>query len=82
MLNEQILKEKLYDSLPPVFGRTEVESLIPGLISSKSLANLDCVGQGPNGSFRHGRKVCYERDSFITWLISRIKILSCNKFRI
>ena len=63
--------EQLEQNLPLAFGRTEIEKLIPGVISSKSLANLSSLGEGPP-SYRHGRKVFYERQAFLEWLSSRI----------
>ena len=65
--------EKLEESLPVVFGRTEVEKLLPGIINSKTLANLDSAGEGPATYYKQGRKVFYERDSFLEWLSGRIK---------
>ena len=59
-------------SLPPAFGRSEIEVLLPGIISSKTLANLESMGSGPP-SYRNGRRVFYERGSFLTWLSTRIR---------
>jgi len=63
---------QLDKSLPVAFGRTEVEKLLPGIISSKALANLSSAGEGPP-SYRHGRKICYEKASFLAWLSKRVK---------
>jgi len=56
-------------ALPVVFGRSVVEKLMPGVISSKTLANLQWLGKGPK-YFKIGRKVYYERDSFINWFVN------------
>ena len=69
------LIEKLKQSLPQVFGRTAIEELMPGLINPKTLANLSSIGQGPQ-TFKQGRKVFYERDSFLEWLEKRIRVLA------
>ena len=61
---------ELERTLPPAFGRTEVERLMPGLIASGTLANLDCAGEGPP-SIPVGRKVGYLRGPFVAWLRSR-----------
>jgi hypothetical protein len=54
--------------------RDKVESLTNGAISSKWLANLDCLGKGPKGAFKVGRKQCYPIDSLTDWLISRLEV--------
>ena len=69
------MKEKLLEylkvQLPPVFGRTAIEKLMPGLINARTLANDDYKGQGPI-SYKLGSKRMYKRDDFIEWLSSRI----------
>ena len=66
------LMEKLHQDLPAAFGRTAVEKLLPGIITSKTLANLGSAGLGPN-SYRHGKKVFYEKDAFLDWLSQRVR---------
>jgi hypothetical protein len=56
-----------YKDLPPRFGRKAVETLFPGIISSKTLARLDSEGKGPD-RYRYRRKVVYEKKSFLQWL--------------
>ena len=48
------LREKL-SALPVVFGRSVIEKLMPGVISSKTLANLQWLGKGP-AYFKRGAK--------------------------
>lgn len=62
-------------SLPPAFGRTAVDQLFPGIISSKTLANLDSLGLGPKNRFKQGRKVFYLRKEFIDFLAERTERL-------
>lgn len=62
---------ELEKTLPPILSRTEVPKLTGGLISAGRLANLDCLGLGPNPSIRCGRKIGYTREVFISWLRSR-----------
>jgi hypothetical protein len=65
---ENILKA----ALPPVFGRPKIDNLLPGILSSKTLANLESQGEGPP-SFLSGRRRFYARDSFIIWFVSRMQ---------
>ena len=70
------LIEQLRADLPIVFARKEIERLLPGLISSKTLANLSSQGAGPP-SYRHGRTVIYEREAFLDWLSKRVRYIEC-----
>jgi hypothetical protein len=56
--------------LPPVISRDHVERLLGGIISSKSLANLDSLGEGPK-RMRVGRKVAYRTEDLLEWLSFR-----------
>ena len=38
---------QLSKELPPLFSRTEVPKLIPGVIAYRSLCNLSSEGSGP-----------------------------------
>ena len=70
------LIEQLRADLPIVFARKEIERLLPGVISSKTLANLSSQGIGPP-SYRHGRTVIYEREAFLNWLSKRVRYIEC-----
>jgi hypothetical protein len=60
--------------LPPVFTRRTASQAVGGLISAKTMANLDALQQGPSVRVNIGsRRVGYERDSFIQWLKARIR---------
>jgi hypothetical protein len=66
--------EKLLEKqLTPVFGRKAVPDLLPGIISPKTLANLDSLGKGPR-SIKAGRAVLYTRETFIPWLLNHLEI--------
>lgn len=65
--------EELRNSLPIIFARSEVGRLTGGIIQPGTMANLDCLGKGPAGRFLIGGKICYERELFIDWLLSRVK---------
>ena len=65
----------LIPKLPPVISRDHVEKLLGGIISSKTLANLDSIGKGPK-RMRVGRKVAYLTEDLLDWLKQRIVILN------
>ncbi len=60
-------------ALPPVFSRKKAEEVLGGLISAKTLSNLDALRTGPP-KIRSGSKVGYDRAGFMLWLRGRIKI--------
>ena len=59
---------QLESALPPVFTREEASRLTGGLFKPRTLTNIDYRGSGPEVRVRIGKKVGYERDSFIQWL--------------
>ena len=67
MKGHQKVIEHLRKSLPATFGRSAINDLFPGIITSKTQANIDSSGDGPP-SFKINRTVCYERDSYLEWL--------------
>ena len=69
--NNELMK-KLQHDLPPAFGRMAVDKLLPGIITSKTMANLDSAGLGPK-SYKCGRKVFYQKDAFLDWLSRRVR---------
>lgn len=60
------------NELPPVFTRQTASKTIGGLISAKTLSNLDAMNQGPP-KVHLGARVGYERESFVQWLKARIR---------
>ena len=71
MVTVEIVK-RLKAELPPLFGREVVPKLIPGVFSHQTLSSLSSQKKGPP-MIKVGRKACYERDSFLQWLETRIK---------
>lgn len=63
----QMLLENLEKSLPPLIARTEASKLTGGLLSPRTLANLDCLGKGPGGRVKFKKKVAYEKGAFLAW---------------
>lgn len=55
----------------PYLSREEVSKLSGGIVNPKTLANLDCIGQGPAGAIRVGRKVAYPVEEVIRFLEDR-----------
>lgn len=54
----------------PIVARAEVSKFSGGLLHPRTLANLDCIGQGPE-SIRIGGRVCYPTGALVEWLKAR-----------
>lgn len=65
--------DALEKELPPVFTRDVASRCMGGLLSPKSMSNADAMGIGPSVRVRIGKKVAYERASFMTWLRQRLE---------
>jgi len=63
----------LEKELPPVFSRQVASKLTGGLVSVKTLSNLDSLDRGPSRKVKIGAKVGYERANFIQWLRGRMR---------
>jgi len=66
--------ENLSKTLPPLISRDHVEDYLGGVITAKTLANLDSEGKGPK-LMRIGRKVAYMTADLLEWLSQRLKPL-------
>lgn len=62
---------KLKETLPLFITRKMAGEHLEGIISPRTLANLDRVDAGPP-SIRIGKKIAYQRDDFLEWLKNRI----------
>jgi len=69
-MQQKIDFSNLIPILPVMIARDHVEKLLGGVISSKSLANLDSLGEGPK-RMRMGRKVVYMTEDLLDWLAQR-----------
>jgi hypothetical protein len=49
-------------------ARTEIKNFTGGMIASGTLANLESMGIGPEGSFKVGKKRVYTVQPLIKWL--------------
>jgi len=61
-----------------VVARDLVKEFSGGMITPRTLANLDSLGKGPANRFMSGKKVCYFTDDLIEWLETRYTSLSEN----
>jgi hypothetical protein len=69
-LFHEIAYEHLQRVLPPIFSREEAARLTGGLFTANSLRNLDSKNKGPMLKEKIGKKICYEKDSFLRWLMT------------
>jgi len=69
-MQQKIDFSNLIPKLPPFISRDHVEKLLGGIISSKTLANLDSEGKGPK-RMRMGRKIVYMTEDLLEWLAHR-----------
>ena len=60
----------------PVVSRVEAARLSGGLVTPKTLANLDSQGLGPGARVRYGKKIGYPVEEFARWLADRIQPIS------
>ena len=69
-MKNQAIFEHLRENLPPIISRDHVSDILGGVISAKTLANLDSEGKGPK-RMRIGRKIVYRTDDLLEWLVAR-----------
>ncbi|MFQ5328718.1 MAG: hypothetical protein ACE5D4_01870 [Thermodesulfobacteriota bacterium] len=63
--------QALADRWPsPIVARGDVKEFSGGVLNSKTLANLDSIGEGPPRG-RMGRKVFYEVAALCQWMEKR-----------
>jgi hypothetical protein len=58
----------------PLVAREKVSEFSGGIVTPKTLANLDSIGEGPKGRIICGRKIAYPVDQLVTWLESRSRL--------
>ena len=61
--------------LPPYVSRTFPRFRELTGYSSRTLANLDSLGQGPEKRIMLGNTIAYEKESLIRWLEERSRVL-------
>ena len=63
--------EKMAERWPSsLVARTKIAEFSGGMVSCKTMANLDCQGVGP-GRVKIGRRTGYPVDSLVSWLRAR-----------
>lgn len=65
--------DALEQELPPVFTREVASKCMGGLLTPKTMSNADAMGYGPPVRVKLGKKVGYERKSFMCWLRQKLK---------
>lgn len=55
----------------PLVAREKISEFSGGILTPKTMANMDCNGEGPKGRITCGRKVAYPVAELIAWLESR-----------
>lgn len=71
--NELTILEVIEKQLPPVFDRHTASKILGGILTPKTLSNADTSGTGPSVKVKIGKKIAYERDSFIEWLKNKVR---------
>jgi hypothetical protein len=66
----------LLEVLPPFVSRNHPKLKEWTGFSGRTLANMDCIGQGIAGRILLGRVVAYPKNELVKWLESRSKVLS------
>lgn len=74
-MQDQTTLEKIFDNLsniaPEIITRKKLHELTGGLVSEKTLANLDSLGDGIQPRMRIGGKVAYPKQAAIDFLKNR-----------
>jgi hypothetical protein len=55
----------------PVVARKAVKEFSGGILSAKTLANMDSLGTGPEGRFLLMNQTVYPVESLVSWLKSK-----------
>ncbi len=66
----------LLKELPPFVARTFPRFKELTGYSPRTIANMDCLGQGPEKRIMLGNTVAYERESLIAWLEGRSRVIT------
>jgi hypothetical protein len=66
----------LLTEFPPFVARNHPRFKELTGYSGRTMANMDCLGQGPAKKIMLGNTVAYERESLVAWLESHSRIMS------
>lgn len=73
--------EALGFELPLYIARSDVERLLGGIVTGKTLANADARGNGPEVAYVVGRKVVYTRTALLDWLAANFTVVRLANVR-
>lgn len=73
--------EALGFELPLYIARSDVERLLGGIVTGKTLANADARGNGPEVAYVVGRKVVYTRAALLDWLAANFTVVRLANVR-
>lgn len=76
--SSEVIFDKLLEILPPIFTREEAAKHLGGILTAKSLNNIDFLKQGPSVRCRIGKKIAYERENFVKWLKEYQHLVPCD----
>jgi hypothetical protein len=55
----------------PVVARKAIKEFSGGILSAKTMANMDSLGTGPEGRFLMMNQTCYPVENLVAWLKSK-----------
>ncbi len=55
----------------PVVARKAIKEFSGGILSAKTMANMDSLGTGPDGRFLLMNQTCYPVENLVAWLKSK-----------
>ena len=70
---QEIINSIISRANAPLISRKEAARLSGGLVSEKTLANLDSLNEGPRERIRIGRRVGYPVEVFAAWFAMQIE---------
>ena len=71
---EQEFVRVFTEKLPPIIARRKVDSLLGGVVASKTLKNADSTGTGPDVAYVVGRNIAYRTDSLLAWIVANLGV--------
>lgn len=66
--------EALQSELPPFIARKDIERFLGGIVTTKTMSNMDAQGDGPEVAYAVGRNVVYRREDLLAWFGRRYAV--------
>ncbi len=63
--------QQVFDKLPPLCSRQRIADAT-GIISSRTLANLDCMGKGIEGKRIVAKRAVYPKEAVIKFILEYV----------